>query len=227
MPRNQRLVVILLLVVLLLTTAVPSMPVFAQDGDDGTCTGTGIFFWPCRLIDTLLNGVLNFFNWVLNTIAGFFVFLGDVIRWVFVAVGNIASLLWEVLQRVLAFVGSIVASVNEVFLIIGLIIQIIFGVISALSTWLWHSISLVGGLLTGFFAANPTPIPGAPQCITAPTQHDICAISYLLDNSIFGAPNGSIVVTIIIIIIDVSIVFLFVRKILNMLNVGEGVTDVA
>jgi hypothetical protein len=224
--RYQRTLSIVLVAIMLITTAVPSMTVHAQEIPDENCEGSGVFYWPCRVIESLASGVRNFFNWILNTITGFFTFLGQVFEWVTTAIGNVISFVGDIIRLILSFIEMIFNLINEVIQIVILIIQIIVALVKALGAWLFQMVGIVVAIVLTFFSTAPVAFPGVPQCITAPTAHDICSVYYLADNTVFGGSVGGLIVTVILIIIDVVIVFLFARTILKYLRLGEGVTDV-
>lgn len=226
MPRANRFTLVLIVAVLLITTAVPPMVVYAQDGDDGTCAGTGVFYYPCRLIDSLLNGVLNFFNFVINAVASAFAALGDLLGWMAEQVGRIFTFFGDIVRSIFDFIGRIVALINEMIQIVGLIIQIIWGFIVVLGGWLFQMVGIVAGILSTFFTTAPTAIPGAPLCASAPTAHEFCAVWYLTDNTVFSGGPGALWHALILIIVDVSIIFVFARKVMTLLGMGESVTNV-
>lgn len=224
--RYQRAFTIVFVAIMLLTTAVPSMTVQAQEIPDENCEGSGVFYWPCRVIESLASGIRNFFNWILNTITGFFTFIGDAFNWVITAIGNVISFIGDIFRLIFEFIGEIFRLINELIQIVGLIIQIIWALIKALGAWLFQAITMVVTFIMLFFSTTPTAVPGAPQCVTAPTVHDICSLWYLFDNTVWSGSVGSLIVTLILIVIDVPIVFVFIRKIMSYLRMGETVTDV-
>ena len=80
-------------------------------------------------------------------------------------------------------------------------------------------------LVTSFYTAPPTSISGLPQCITAPLEHDICAIYFILDWTLFS-PNtvGSFIIPLLTALLNVAIITRTLRYILGVVNRTEDVT---
>lgn len=225
--RNQRTIMILLVAVLLLTPIMPSMRSYAQDDPPSdSCEGSGVFYWPCRVVEAILSGIQNFFNWIVNSITDFFGFLGGVFEWVVTAVRNVITAIGDIFRLIFEFIGEIFRLVGELIQIVGLIIQIMVALVKLLGAWIFQAVAIVAGFIYTFFSTDPEPFPGAPLCITAPTDHDLCAFWYLFDNTVWGGSVGSVIVLVIVLLIDLPIVFYFVRRVQSYLHMGEEITNV-
>lgn len=88
-----------------------------------------------------------------------------------------------------------------------------------------QAVSGANALVTSFYTAPPSPIPGLPQCMTAPLEHDICAIYYIMDWTIF-APNtlGSFIIPLLLAIMNTMVIFKVLRYVLKLINRTEDVT---
>lgn len=93
--------------------------------------------------------------------------------------------------------------------------------------WMGQASGAINGLFGSFTNAQPTPIPGLPLCMSNPMAHDICAIYWILDNTLLapGTP-GSLIIPMIQIMMNVYIVIYFVRWVLRIIRRGETVTNV-
>lgn len=219
---------ILVLLVAALLIVGPNHVSFAQEeGDVTQCDGTGVFYWPCRLLDGILSVIKNIVNFIVNIVTGFVDLVTNFIRWVFDTIGNVITFIRNIIELIIRLINEIFRLINEAIQIAILIVQIIVSFVTKLGGWLGQAVTLVIGFLTQFFSATPTALPGVPQCMSAPTSHDLCAIWYFLDNSVWAGSIGGLIVTLILIIIDVSVVFLFVQRVMTLLRMGESVTDVS
>ena len=101
-------------------------------------------------------------------------------------------------------------------------IQDLFGKVGGLFS---QSVSSANALVTSFYTAPPQAIPGLPLCMTAPLEHDICAIYYVMDWTLF-APNtlGSFIVPLLLAIMNVLVIFRVLRYVLTLINRTEDVT---
>ena len=102
-----------------------------------------------------------------------------------------------------------------------------WGLLGEMFTYLGQATNIVTGLLGAFANATPQPIPGLPMCITNPMAHDLCAIWYVMDNTVFAPGTaGALIVPLMQIIFNVCIAIYFVRWVLRIIRRGENVTNV-
>lgn len=83
-----------------------------------------------------------------------------------------------------------------------------------------------GGLLSAVNNATPISISGLPQCMTNPMAHDICAIYYILDFTLFS-PNtpGALIIPLVMVLMNFVIVIRFIRWGWKIVRRGEEVTS--
>jgi len=101
-------------------------------------------------------------------------------------------------------------------------VQQAFGKVGGL---LGQSVGSANALVTSFYTAQPIPIPGLPLCMTAPLEHDICAIYYILDWTLFAPETyGAFIVPLILAIINVIVIFKVLGYVLKLVKRTEDVT---
>jgi len=102
------------------------------------------------------------------------------------------------------------------------------GLFGKIGVYFSQSVSSANALITSFYTAPPVAIPGLPLCMSAPLQHDICAIYYILDWTLF-APNtpGQFIVPLILAIMNVIVIFRVGRYVLKLMNRSEDITGVS
>lgn len=116
-------------------------------------------------------------------------------------------------------------ALNQITTAVGLGMESITTLGSKMGNWGTQTINRVGALISAYFTAPPTPLAGLPLCMTAPLEHDICAIYYILDWTLL-APNtpGSFIIPLILAIMNVIVLFRVVKFILKFLKRGEDAT---
>lgn len=67
------------------------------------------------------------------------------------------------------------------------------------------------GLFNAWFYAQPKPIAGLPNCEANPTLSQLCAIWWVLDNTIFAGTVGGLIIPLGVIVIDLVIVMRFLK----------------
>lgn len=224
MIRFRTAVNLLLIFILIL---MPLQTAFAQD-EEVDC---GILGLGCSFIGDVL-------SFLAEQVRGFFDFLGnavraliDVIRRIgdFLVNGfrNLIQLIINLFRPVFEFIAAVIRFVVEVFQIIVMIIQIVVGFFIALGSFMIQAFTVIARLLTEYYFAPITAVPGLPQCVTAPTNYELCAFYYITDWTLFapGTP-GALLVPLAVIMLDITLVFFFIRRVLGLLSVGEKVTDV-
>ncbi len=83
-----------------------------------------------------------------------------------------------------------------------------------------------GGMIAAINSAPPTSIGGLPQCMTNPMAHDICAIYWILDWTLF-APNtpGALIIPMIMVLMNFMIAVRFIRWAWKIVSRGEEMTN--
>ncbi len=123
--------------------------------------------------------------------------------------------------------GGAGGAAGEAGEILGFGWQIGWGMFGALFAYVQQATDMVGTLLSSFANATPVPIPGLPLCMSNPQAHDICAIYYIMDWTLFapGTP-GALIIPLILIIMNVSMAIRFIRWVLKIVRRGEETTHV-
>jgi hypothetical protein len=111
--------------------------------------------------------------------------------------------------------------------IIGFGWQIGWGLFRTLFAWVGQITNDIGALMDAFINTPPEAIPGLPLCMTAPMEHDICAIYYIMDWTLF-APNtpGQFIIPVVLLIMNLFIFMKFVSWVLRLIRRGESATHV-
>lgn len=76
--------------------------------------------------------------------------------------------------------------------------------------WLGEFRLWATNLLTSYQNAPPQPLPGLPHCATNRFASELCAIYYILNNTVFAGPLGSIIIAVAVADIDLVTVFSFI-----------------
>lgn len=105
--------------------------------------------------------------------------------------------------------------------IIGFGWQIGWGLFRTLFAWVGQITNDIGALMDAFINTPPEAIPGLPLCMTAPMEHDICAIYYIMDWTLF-APNtpGQFIIPVVLLIMNLFIFMKFVSWVLRLIRRG-------
>jgi hypothetical protein len=77
--------------------------------------------------------------------------------------------------------------------------------------WLGNMSSTVNGITNQWYLTAPKPPPGVWNCTTNPFEHEVCAIWYILENTIFSGVLGNFIVGLMVLLIDLNIIFTFIR----------------
>lgn len=225
MNRLRLLIHILLIAAVI---AVPTVTAFAQDAEPTDCGFLGI---QCGFIPDILSGILDIIrgiaDFIFNAITGAIDLVRGIAEWLITAIGNVIQLIINLVQPIIDIIAGILRLLVEIVNIIVLLIQIVVGFFVIMAAIMVQSVLSIGSILSSYYTAPVTAIPGLPLCVTDPTTYEICSIYYMADWTLF-APNtpGAIIVPLVVILLDVVIIIFFVRRIIGILNVGEKATDV-
>ena len=180
------------------------------------------------LLRYIINLIGSFFSSIFNAIFSFFDYIGQIINWVLGTVANLMIVLGDVLNLIAGVLVSIFNFIVEVVEMIVLLISIVVRLIVLMIGWIVQMLLRLGILVNSFFSAPALPIPNLPQCVTAPTVWDICAIYWILDWTIFavGTP-GAVIVPILTSIIDVLAMLILFKGVMRLVRRGEGLSDAA
>jgi len=175
----------------------------------------------------ILDAINAFFNWVFNTVANFWDWLGQIFNWLNGTFQNLLITIGNFFNGIGDFFNSVIALIVELFDIARLIVDIIGGLVRLALAWIGNAIARVATIITAFFTVQPIPIPTLPQCATAPTQHDVCALWYIFDFTFLaqGTP-GQYIIPLLTIVLNLTIILFFVRFVQKFIRRGESITHV-
>jgi len=105
-------------------------------------------------------------------------------------------------------------------LAIGNLGNIVAGFGAQLQLWADMSFGRIIALIEDFNDTAPEEIPGLPLCMSAPMDHDICAIYYIMQHTFFrdGTPGrfilplGMIVLGLILVVLTVRYALYLIRR---------------
>jgi hypothetical protein len=202
-------------------TATPGGPTSGDDGGGGFFWGVGL-----GLFGDLLNLFGAFINWVANIIGQFFSFLEQIINWVIASLQNLLITIGNFAQGVGAWLQSALNTALEILEIVRYIIEIVIRLVALVASWTVQTVGRFGVLISSYYTAPTVPIPGLHLCVSAPTQHDICAIFWILDYTLLaqGTP-GALIVPLTVVLINLSTLFRTLTAILRIIRRGNNVTS--
>jgi hypothetical protein len=175
---------------------------------------------------SILGAMGDFFAWIQNAINGAFDWLGQLGRWLQGMAYNIGVLFGNFMSLIGGIIGNAVRFFLELWDIAALLVQLLFGLVGLLWSWLSFGMARITAIFSAFGSTPAVPIPGLPQCASNPTAHDVCAFYYILDYTLLaqGTP-GAFIVPLVTIIMNLSIILLFVKFVLKFLRRGENITN--
>lgn len=177
------------------------------------------FDWIVGAIQGLINLIGDLLNGLLQALQTFLYWLGDAIRGLLEFLGNIFSWVLSIVRSIWDFIGWAIRNVIEIIEILGLFIQVVIGLIGLARAWISQLFSVLFGTLEVLQGATPTPIPGLPQCVTAPLQHNMCAFYYFLENTLLSDGTlGAFILPIAILLIDLWIVFYVIQTVTGIIR---------
>jgi len=102
-----------------------------------------------------------------------------------------------------------------------------WGFFGVLTDWIEQTGSNVSGMFGDFLDAPPVAIPGLPRCMTAPLEHDICAIYYILDWTLLAPDTpGALIVPLLQLLLAFYSFLYFVRWVFRIIRLGVSLTNV-
>ncbi|MCL4251791.1 MAG: hypothetical protein KJ065_26940 [Anaerolineae bacterium] len=174
----------------------------------------------------ILAKIGDFFTWVQNAWADFQDWLSSLFNWLAGTAANIGTLINNAIAAVLGFLQGILDFFRELWAIGDLLLRIIFRLVELFVNWLVNAIARITALISSFFSAPATPIPGLPLCYSNPFGHDLCSVYYLLQFTLLarGTP-GELIIPIVVIAMNIGIILLFVKFVMRLLRRGEGMPN--
>lgn len=68
-----------------------------------------------------------------------------------------------------------------------------------------------GGIVAAWGSTSPTPIAGLPRCASAPMLSQLCAIYYIIDNTILSGTLGSVIMPLAVAVLNSWLLLAFVK----------------
>lgn len=228
MRRNQ-LMSIFIIIIALAIVAAPSTRVHAQeDPPEEDCGFLGLGCgWLADILSGIYDAIRGFFDFIGAALRFIIDFLAGILQFIIDVILAIVGLVRDVFRIVRDFINAFFRFIDEVFHIVAILIAIIIRLAQLIAGWLVQAISIAFNFLNTFSQTAPSPLPGLPQCVTNPLASELCALYYMSDWTIF-APNtpGALIPGLLTIVIDSLIIFFFIRKVMSIINTGEGTADV-
>lgn len=215
-----------LLIILIIVAPLTTVSAQGEEEEDCGFLGLGCSFL-ANILSLIADLVRGFFEWVGAAFVYFINVVLGIADFLVTAVRNIIQVIVNFFQPVFNLIAGILRLLVELIQIGLFIIQIIVGFFIAMGAFAVQSVVVITTLLTAYITSPVVPIPGLPQCVTAPQSYEICAMYYISDWTLFAPDTpGEIIVPLLVILLDITIVFFFIRRVLALISVGEKVTDV-
>lgn len=203
--------------------------------------GEAILNFLLSILTGMINGVLIIGEWIHNAIlwimgvveSGIRIFgdaigivlkfFGDlftlIINTAIQLVGGLFVIIFMVIQTTISFVIDMVNNIIKVIEIVRMVLEVGVAIAGLVFNYLGQIIGLMMGIFQGINGARPEPVPGLPQCITAPLDYDWCAIWYITDWTLLAPDTpGANIIPILVLIIDLFIIAYVVRSIFKLVR---------
>ncbi|MDX2159922.1 MAG: hypothetical protein SF162_01225 [bacterium] len=209
--------------------------------------GGGLPLTAIELIDSILdaiggeNGIGQLFQSLANIVVGIFNILIDFIEWLWrfasggvlfaaalIAVGgqhfvNFLRILYSILFTTVGFIQFIVFMIGLLAQIVQMLLAIIFNLIALAIQWTFQIAAELAGIYVAWNNAAPTPIPGMPLCSSQPLNNQICAVWYVLQNTLFSGSVGGILLPVTLVILNFVLILLAILAVrLLLLKISEA-----
>jgi hypothetical protein len=170
----------------------------------------------------ILDAIGDFFTFVVNATVQGVNFVGDLARWITGTVSNAFTWAGNFLQLAFGWIDDIRTMAGQVIDILQLLVLLIARIIELLLDWIFAMFQRLWAIITAFWTATPTPIPGMPQCYSAPNDHDLCAIYWILHWTILNPVSpGRWLIPTGLIVINLFAILWTVRFVMGLLGVGK------
>lgn len=91
------------------------------------------------------------------------------------------------------------------------IVNVGVNLMKQVTSWLTELTITIGRITDAWYDTPAVPIPGVPDCMINPLENQVCAIWYILRFTIFGPPIGHLIIPIALAVVDLSIIFAFIK----------------
>jgi hypothetical protein len=189
-------------------------------------TLNGFFEWVNQAIIWLINGLGFWVQMFAEGIAWIINGFGAIIEWFIAGVNFILNALWfavmfiwQMLEMLYHFAVAVISNVDDVIRIIDLLLQLVVGAARVIFTYIPQAVSIFFSILSSLNDAPVQQIPGLPRCISAPLDHQSCALWYVFDNTLFAPSTPGVhLVPLVVLIIDLVIVIYIVRVVFKLIK---------
>ena len=187
-------------------------------------------------ISNFFAGLFNFLAsgavWLGSLLSGFIDWLASLGNWLMASGVNLGVLLSRLLGQIAggawlgAQAGTAFAEVLRIIALASALLSFVINVLFTLAGWVQQFLTLFNNLISAWFSAPPLPVPvlSTLQCVTIPYGSDICALWYILRNTVFSGQIGGLIIPVSTVVIDVMLVLRILKTIRNLLRKVEGIT---
>jgi phage-related protein len=179
------------------TPSATGTPPPTDDGSDG--------------IDDIINQAGNFFTWVVNSFTGFTAWIGSAVSWIGGTINNVGIGISNLISQIGSLLDLIFGFLGDMLTILGLIARSIISLFELFGAWIGQLIETAQSIITAWFTTPATPIPGLPQCVSAPMDSGICAVWFVMSYTILSGTIGGLLIPAMLILLNLSMVLYFVR----------------
>lgn len=166
----------------------------------------------------ILNSIGDFFSWMVNFGNSLGDWFGSVPGYISSVVGNLVISVENALAGLLAFINLVIATIQQLINIVRLLILIVGHLINVLLGWMDQWINVIRLLVQAYYGAFPTPIPGLPQCVTAPLDSGVCAFYDITQHTLLDGAVGGLIIPILTLIVDITVIFKFILIVRNLIG---------
>lgn len=170
----------------------------------------------------ITNIIADLYTWLVNTANGVFRWFNSIFLWGQGSLRNVGIQIANFWAAILNFLQQLERLGRDILLIVNLLLQILRHLLDIILLWLDQLTNVTRSIISAYQDATPNPVPYLPQCVTAPLESPVCAMWYILQYTIFGGTLGGIILQIILVVVDLAVLFQFVRNVRNLFRtIGE------
>ncbi|MCK6581287.1 MAG: hypothetical protein L6Q98_24620 [Anaerolineae bacterium] len=92
-------------------------------------------------------------------------------------------------------------------------------------SWLGTAIGPVTNLVGDYWSTAAEAPPGYPRCKTDPQNYELCAIYYIIENTVLSGVLGSLIIPFATLLVDIWIILKFTRMVRAIIARATKVTD--
>jgi hypothetical protein len=175
-------------------------------------------------LECILKRLTEFINWSVAYAHGASDYFVSAVNWAAGTARNFGTQISNFFALVGGLFNIFLRVMNAVLAIVNLLIQIIRHLLDLVILWFQQLMNAMGRIFSDYQSAFPEPIPFLPQCHSNPTGSQFCAVLYIFAYTVFGGTLGQIILAVLVVIIDLSLIFLFVFGVRRIVRTVQGVT---